>query len=368
MRTIALLGDDMLEINRILEILLDKNSDSTDFNEKSKAIYNLSLKQDKYSIQVVNLDESDSDTLKVYFNADILIVYFKLVDNKTIDSRIKEHMFMANTLGITNVLAILDSTLISDTKIFIDIRNKIENSFIKRNFKKRDISFLEYRGNNDSLKELVYENLQPKKSKKQVKETNDNLLMSIDNVFRVDKNHLGINGKLTNGEITKNSVIEILPIKEQYNVLEIQARHVSIEKANQGEHIGFLIKSKNNLIDNGMVIVNKENDFKLVNEVSVQLINISNTNEQIHLDTTYLCASHNLSKTGKVNLITVQENGKKTVTDKISKGEKATIQLKFREPIFLTPYNINKKFGSMAILNSEKECIGLGIIKSVKYK
>ena len=35
MRTIALLGDDMLEINRILEILLDKNSDFTEFNEKS---------------------------------------------------------------------------------------------------------------------------------------------------------------------------------------------------------------------------------------------------------------------------------------------------------------------------------------------
>ena len=115
-----------------------------------------------------------------------------------------------------------------------------------------------------------------------------------------------------------------------------------------------------------MVIVNKENDFKLVNEVSIQLINVSNTNEHIHLDTTYLCASHNLSKTGKVNLITVQENGKKTVVDKISKGEKATIQLKFREPIFLTPYTINKKFGSMALLNSEKECIGLGIIKTVK--
>ena len=117
-----------------------------------------------------------------------------------------------------------------------------------------------------------------------------------------------------------------------------------------------------------MVIVNRENDYKLVNEASVQLINVSNTNEQIHTDNSYIFASHNLSKIGNVNLITVQENGKKKIIDEISKGEKATVHLKFREPLFITPYNINKKFGSMALLNSEKECIGLGIIKSVKYK
>ena len=249
MRTIALLGDDVIKTTNVLKVLLDKNSDFTDFNEKSRAIYNLNLKPNKYSIQAVNLDENDSESVKVYFNSDILIVYFTLIDNKTIDSRIKEHIFMANTLGVSNVIAILDSSLISDTKIFIDIRTKIENSFIKRNFKKRDITFVEYRGNNSALKETLYEVFIPKKNKKIVSNSKSNLLLSIDNVFRVDKNHIGINGKLTKGELTKDSIIEILPIKEQYNVLEIQARHVSIDKANEGEHVGLLIKSKNNLIE-----------------------------------------------------------------------------------------------------------------------
>ena len=38
MRTIALLGDDVTKTNNVLKVLLDKNSDFTDFNEKSKAI------------------------------------------------------------------------------------------------------------------------------------------------------------------------------------------------------------------------------------------------------------------------------------------------------------------------------------------
>jgi sulfate adenylyltransferase subunit 1 len=369
MRTIALLGDDVAKTNNVLRVLLDKNSDLTDFNDKSKAVYNLNLKPNKYSIQVVNLDENDSESVKVYFNSDILIVYFTLLDNKTIDSRIKEHIFMANVFGVTNVLAILDSKLIQDTKTFINIRNKISESFVKRNIKKKDITFVEYRGNNSALKETLYDALQPKKSKKKEQKAKSQLLLSIDNVFRVDKNHLGINGKITNGALEKNDLVELLPIKETYKVIEIQARHVSINNAEEGEHIGLLIKSKNNFIDNGMVITSKENDIKLVNEVSIQVINVSKTNEAIISDNTYLFASHNLSKAGKINFITLQENNKKRNLEKVTKGEKGLISVKFREPVFLTTYSNNKKFGSIALLNTEtKESVGLGIIKTVKYK
>jgi translation elongation factor EF-1alpha len=368
MRTIALLGDDVTKTTNVLKVLLDKNSDLTDFNDKSKSIYNLNLKQDKYSIQAVNLDENDSESVKVYFNSDILIVYFTLIDNKTIDSRIKEHIFMANVFGITNVISILDTNLIDDTKTFVNIRNKITDSFVKRNFKKKDLTFLEYRVNNIALKELLYQALQPKKNKKEQK-AKSQLLLSIDNVFRVDKNHIGINGKITSGELEKNTTVEILPINEKYKVLEIQARHVSINNAKEGEHIGLLIKSKNNFIDEGMVIVSKENDFKLVNEISIQIINVSKIGEAISTDNSYLFGSHNISKIGKINLITAQENNKKKNIGKILKGEKGIIHVKFREPVFLTTYNNSKKFGSIALLNSEsKESIGLGIIKTVKYK
>ena len=106
-------------------------------------------------------------------------------------------------------------------------------------------------------------------------------------MFRVDKNHLGINGKITSGEITKNDTVEILPKNEKYKVLEIQARHVSINNAKKVSIWDCLIKSKNNFIDNGMVI-SRENDFKLVNEISIQIINVSKINEAILADNSYL--------------------------------------------------------------------------------
>ena len=105
---------------------------------------------------------------------------------------------------------------------------------------------------------------------------------------------------------------------------------------------------KNNFIDNGMVLTSKENDIKLVNEVSIQVINVSKTNEAITSDNSYLFGSHNLSKIGKISLITAQENNKKKNIEKILKGEKGLIHVKFREPVFLTSYNNSKKFGSIA--------------------
>ena len=128
----------MLQNKQCLKVL-PTNSDFTDLMKIKSFAHNLNLKQDKYSIQAVNLDENDSESVKVYFTPDILIVYFTLIDNKTIDSYQRAY-FYGKYLDYK--CYILDTNLIDDTT-FINIRNKITDSFVKRNFKKKDITFLE---------------------------------------------------------------------------------------------------------------------------------------------------------------------------------------------------------------------------------
>ena len=167
LNSIALLGRDSSNISSLLKVLLDKELEKIDFkdSDSSKLVYNLHFKSTKFNIQRINLQEDVSKSIKVYYNSDILITYFTLDDNKKIDSQIKEHILLANVFGINNVIVILNSSSILDTKTFIKIRSKITDSFTKRNFKITNITFIECRGINESLKDSIYEVLQSNKGK-----------------------------------------------------------------------------------------------------------------------------------------------------------------------------------------------------------
>ncbi len=369
-QTIALLGEDSKKVNNILEIILDKELKKTDFTEDNvpELIYNFSVKPKNFTIQKIDLKGEISESVKVYFNSEILIVYFLLDENKKIESQIKDHIFMANVFGVNNVIVILDSINISDTRTFIKIREKITDSFKKRNFKITQINFIEYRGNKESLKGCIYENLLIGSKLGKVKDNNKNakLILSIDNVFKVDKNHIGVNGKINSGELTVNSKINILPLKESYKVLEIQSRHKTINKAEKGEQIGFLLKNGSTTIEKGMIVTDDKTSFKPVSNITSQIISLSD--KQIKLNESYIFVSHNIESIITINsIVNKDKDNNKTFHKELLTAEKATVNLSLRKNIIVTSHIVNKKLGSFAILDKERRCLlGLGIIKTLR--
>ena len=367
LNTIALLGRDSSNISSLLKVLLDKELEKTDFrdSDSSNLVYNLHLKTKNFTIQRVNLQEDVSKSIKVYYNSDILITYFTLDDNKKIDSQIKEHILLANVFGINNVIVILDSTSILDTQTFIKIRSKITDSFTKRNFKITNITFIECRGINPSLRENIYHVLQTNKGKlvKKVNEKSKDLIISLDNVFKIDKNHLGMTGIVNSGELNKDSIVNILPLKEKYRILEIQKEHKSVNKATKGEHVGIMIKNSNNFIQEGMVVSNIDTNIKPANYLVMQIINLNK--QIINRGESYIFLSHNLESIGILDTISIKDT-KKGIKE-LNLGEKALINVSFRESLVSMPHSINPKMGSMALLDKNtRELIGLGIVKNIK--
>ena len=143
---------------------------------------------------------------------------------------------MANTFGVKNVIVILDSSNINlkDTSKFIKIRTKIQELFTYRNFNINDIQIIDSVQSNDQLKEKLVSILVPDKKKERSKgkkiEKKKSLLLSISNVFKVDKNHIGINGKIISGELNVENDIHILPLNQKFKVLEIQKMHKTIKR------------------------------------------------------------------------------------------------------------------------------------------
>ena len=98
----------------------------------------------------------------------------------------------------------------------------------------------------------------------------------------------------------------------------------------------------------------------------------------ISLDKTYTLMCHNKESIASVNTITLsKKQGKDTTKINVNSlvlGEKGILNVSFREPIIVSPYNnstniANKHLSSIALLdNNTRELIAIGIVKSVKYK
>ena len=369
LNTIALLGEESLKVSNLMEVLMGKDLEKVDKIREteldcSKLVYNLHLKNNNFTIQKINLQDKVENSLKVYYNTDILIVYFTLETNKKIDSLLKTHMFMANVFGVTNVIVVLDSRNITETKDYLEIQKKIQEAFTKRNFKITQINFIEYRGNNSVLHENLLHYLQPKKSKKKEKTTE--LIISIDNVFRIDKTHVGINGKINRGTLSQNQTIKISPINEIYKVLEIQCAHKTIPKAVKGQQIGFMIKTSNKFIEEGMIISEMNYNIDPVKQATLQLVNLNK--ESIKLDNEYVFISHNTEFIGRIIGISIKntEKTRKNVSS-LESGNKANVSITIRSRNVFTTHNFDKKLGSIAILDKEnRNLIGLGIVKTIK--
>ena len=86
---------------------------------------------------------------------------------------------------------------------------------------------------------------------------------------------------------------------------------------------------------------------------------------------------HNKESIASINTITLsKKHGKDTTKINVNNlllGEKGILNISFREPVIVMPYNINdianKHLSSVALLDTNtRELIGIGIVKSVKYK
>ena len=382
--SIALLGDESSKVDSLLRFILGKDIEKNDFIESDvrNLIYNFQIKSKRFTVQKINIQALPEESIKVYNNSNILITYFTLQETQQFDTDIKNQILMANTFGVKNVIVILDSSNINlkDTSKFIKTRTKIQELFTNRNFNINNIQIIDSVQSNDQLKEKLVSILVPDKKKERSKgkkiEKKKSLLLSISNVFKVDKNHLGINGKIISGELNVENDIHILPLNQKFKVLEIQKMHKTIKTAYVGDDIGFLVKTKNNLITEGMIVTNNLDSVKQTRNVQIQIINLNGM--LISLDKTYTLLCHNVETLATINNIVLsKKQGKETTKINVNSlvlGEKGLLNVSFREPIIMAPYNnsneiANKHLSSVAILhNTTRELIGIGIVKSVKYK
>ena len=382
--SIALLGDESSKVDSLLRVILGKDIEKNDFTESDvrNLIYNFQIKSKRFTVQKINIQALPEESIKVYNNSNILITYFTLQETQQFDTDIKNQILMANTFGVKNVIVILDSSNINlkDTSKFLKTRTKIQELFTNRNFNINDIQIIDSVHSNDQLKEKLVSILVPDKKKERNKvkkiEKKKELLLSISNVFKVDKNHLGINGKILSGELNVENDIHIQPLNQKFKVLEIQKMHKTIKTANVGDDIGFLVKTKNNLITEGMIVTDNVDSVKQTRNVQIQVINLNGM--LISLDNTYTLLCHNVETLATVNNIVLsKKQGKETTKINVNSlvlGEKGLLNVSFREPIIMAPYNnineiANKHLSSVAILhNTTRELIGIGIVKSVKYK
>lgn len=382
--SIALLGDESSKVDSLLRVILGKDIEKNDFTESDvrNLIYNFQIKSKRFTVQKINIQALPEESIKVYNNSNILITYFTLQETQQFDTDIKNQILMANTFGVKNVIVILDSSNINlkDTSKFLKTRTKIQELFTNRNFNINNIQIIDSVQSNDQLKERIVSILVPDKNRERNKvkkiEKKKNLLLSISNVFKVDKNHIGINGKIISGELNVEKDIHILPLNQKFKVLEIQKMHKTIKTANVGDDIGFLVKTKNSLITEGMIVTDNVDSVKQTRNVQIQVINLNGM--LISLDKTYTLLCHNVETLATVNNIVLsKKQGKETTKINVNSlllGEKGILNVSFREPIIMAPYNnsneiANKHLSSVAILhNTTRELIGIGIVKSVKYK
>lgn len=381
--SIALLGEDSSKVDSLLKVILGKDIKKNDLSESviSNLIYNFQIKSKRFTVQKINIQALPEESIKVYNNSNVLIAYFTLQEAQHFDTTIKNQILMANTFGVKNVIVVLDSSNIMDKSKFMKIRSKIQDVFTNRNFNSSNINVIDQDDINEELKEkiisiLVPENRKDRNRCKKMVEKKQELILSISNVFKVDKNHLGINGKIISGELDVDSSIYILPINQKFRVLEIQKMHKTIKTANIGDDIGFLVKSKNLTISPGMIVTNKLDSIKSTRNIQIQIVNLNGM--LISLDKTYTLMCHNKETIASVNNITLsKKQGKDTTKINVNNlvlGEKGILNVSFREPIIVSPYNnstnlANKHLSSVALLdNNTRELIGIGIVKSVKYK
>ena len=160
----------------------------------------------------------------------------------------------------------------------------------------------------------------------------------------------------------------IFATSNQNKVLEIQKMHKTTPTAKVGDDIGFMIKSKNNFVNKGMIVTSNLDAVNPTRNVQVQLINLNG--KLISRDQSYILLCHNLETIGTINQITL--NSKQTTkmnVDNMVLGEKGILNVSFRESVIVTPYLMNQNLASVALLDKNtRELIGIGLVKSVKYK
>ena len=375
LNSIALLGKVSSKVDDLMKVFLGKDIEKNDLTDEisENLIYNFQIKKKRFTIQKINVEIPAEESINNYNISDILVAYFPVDYNQTTDTILKNHIFMANTFGIEHAIVVIDTSNTLDTKKFIKTRTRIKDLFINRNFKTSNLKFIEYRGISKMFMRDIDDYFVPDnkgKAKNNFFEKAQDLLLSINNVFKVDKNHFGINGKISCGTLTIGQEIYILPLNQKFKVLEIQKSHQSIKTANSGDNIGLMIKHRNNFIKNGMLITDTQDNLRSTKNIEAQLVNLNG--KPIKVNQSYILRCHNIDAIGHVNLINIKLKGKdkiKETIDTLLLGEKGLVNISFREPLIITGNNQNKHFSRIAIIDKDtRELIGMGVVKSVNYK
>ena len=377
LNSIALLGKESSKVDDLMKVFLGKDIVKNDLTDEisENLIYNFQIKKKRFTIQKINVEIPAEESINNYNISDILVAYFPVDYNQTTDTILKNHIFMANTFGIEHAIVVIDTSNTLDSKKFIKTRTRIKDLFTNRNFKTSNLRFIEYRGISKLFMRDIEDYFFPDnkgKAKNKIFEKAPDLLLSINNVFKVDKNHVGINGRISCGTLNLGQEVYILPLNQKFKVLEIQKSHQSIKTANSGDNIGLMIKHRNNFIKQGMVITDAQDKLGSTKNIEAQLVNLNG--KPVKVNESYILRCHNIDAIGHVNLINIKLKCKgkdkiKDTVDSLLLGEKGLVNISFREPLIITGNNQNKHFSRIAILDKDtRELIGMGVVKSVNYK
>ena len=104
------------------------------------------------------------------------------------------------------------------------------------------------------------------------------------------------------------------------------------KKANVGDDIGFLVKTKNSLITEGMIVTDNVDSVKQTRNVQIQVINLNGM--LISLDKTYTLLCHNVETLTTVNNIVLsKKQGKEPMKINVNSlvlGEKGILNVSLR--------------------------------------
>ena len=300
------------------------------------------------------------------------------------EGQTREHAFLARTLGVSQIIVLINKMDTCDwsQERYTEIKEEISDLLKQVGYNIKDVPFIPgsgWTGDNlnvksDNLKwydgTTLIEALN--NIKLPPKPTDKPLRMPIQDVYSIKGIGTVPVGRVETGVIKKGDKIAILPIGISTEVRSIEMHHEEISEAVPGDNIGLSIRGISHKdLKRGMVISNIKNPASVVEQFTGQIIIIfhptalaAGYTPVIHAHTAQqACTFTKLiskisSKTGKV----VQDN-----PDFIKQGDAAMIELLPLKPLVIEKYSEFPQLGRFAVRDGGRT-VAVGVVKEIKTK
>ncbi|TXT64970.1 MAG: hypothetical protein BAJALOKI3v1_150073 [Promethearchaeota archaeon] len=197
---------------------------------------------DEYLVTLVDAP-GHADLLKISASSiEIIDLALVVIDiNKGPQIQTGEHLVMIESLGVEDIIVILNKTDLYNgelDKVIEKTRNFFESTSFGRNIPIYAVSAKEKTGF-EALKQGIYENI----IGLDVERSNsDDIIVPIDHHFKVKGIGSVLTGTIVTGTVKVGNDLSILPINAKGRVKNIQIFHQNVESARAGNRVGLNMK------------------------------------------------------------------------------------------------------------------------------